>query len=153
VGWRKLKQNGICGRQPDLQCGLDLVVLKVLIEANIYFSFSGGFLYSRGGRGWTVLVEDHWVWTSLEWKKTEPNRTEPKLIGLNRFSVRFGSKKNFKKIRFGCLFWFKTGPNRKCSALQSAIKGLKRKRKGKKTKAYPRVNFFFFIKNIKRAKI
>jgi hypothetical protein len=98
---------------------LDLVVLMVLIEANIYFSFSGGFLYSRGGRGWTVLVEDHWVWTGLEWKKTEPNQTE-----INRFepvfgSVRFGSK-ILKKIRFDCLFWFKTGPNRKCSALVSS---------------------------------
>jgi hypothetical protein len=36
-----------------------------------------------------VLVEDHWVWTGLEGKKTELNRTEPKLIGLNWFSVRF----------------------------------------------------------------
>jgi hypothetical protein len=26
------------------------------------------------------------------WKGKKPNRTEPKLIGLNRFSVRFGSK-------------------------------------------------------------
>jgi len=41
----------MCGKQPDLQCGLNLVVLMVLIETNIYFSFSGGFLYSRGGRG------------------------------------------------------------------------------------------------------
>jgi hypothetical protein len=48
------------------------------------------------------------------WKGKKPNQTEPKLIGLNRFSVRFGSKKNHQ---FGCLFWFKTGPNQKCSAL------------------------------------
>jgi hypothetical protein len=34
----------------------------------------------------------------LEGKKTEPNRTEPKLIGLNRFLVRFGSKTKKKKI-------------------------------------------------------
>jgi len=27
------------------------------------------------------------------WKGKKPNQTEPKLIGLNRFSVRFGSKK------------------------------------------------------------
>jgi len=47
----------------------------------------------------------------------EKNRTELKLIGLNRFSVRFGSNFFFKKIRFGCLFWFKTEPNWKCSAL------------------------------------
>jgi len=33
----------------------------------------------------------------------EKNRTEPKLIGLNRFSVRFGSK-NFKKIKSVWLF-------------------------------------------------
>jgi hypothetical protein len=26
------------------------------------------------------------------WKGKKPNRTKPKLIGLNRFSVRFGSK-------------------------------------------------------------
>jgi hypothetical protein len=26
------------------------------------------------------------------WKGKKPNRTEPKLIGLNRFSVWFGSK-------------------------------------------------------------
>jgi len=113
VGWRKLRQNGICGGQPGLQCGLDLVVLMVLIEANIYFSFSGGFLYSRGGRGWTVLVEDHWVWIGLEGKK--PNRTE-----INWFEPVFGSVRFnffFKKIRFGCLFWFKTEPNWKCSAL------------------------------------
>ena len=54
------------------------------------------------------------------WKGKKPNWTEPKLIGLNRFSVRFGSvrfKKLKKKIQFGYLFWFKTGPNRKCSAL------------------------------------
>jgi hypothetical protein len=58
------------------------------------------------------------------WKGKKPNRTEPKLIGLNRFSVRFGSK-NFKKIiRFGCLFWFKTGPNRKCSALWATTHSL-----------------------------
>jgi hypothetical protein len=49
-------------------------------------------------------------------EKTEPNRTE-----INRFEPVFGSVR-FKKLkknknRFGCLFWFKTGPNRKCSAL------------------------------------
>ena len=51
----------------------------------------------------------------MEKKKTEPNRTE-----INWFEPVFGSvrfKKLKKKIRFGCLFWFKTGPNRKCSAL------------------------------------
>jgi hypothetical protein len=45
----------------------------------------------------------------------EKNRTE-----INRFEPVFSSFrfKNFKKkIRFGCLFWSKTGPNRKCSAL------------------------------------
>jgi len=34
--------------------------------------------------------------------------------------------------------------------MQSAIKGLKRKRKGKKTKAHPRVNFFHLKKYKKR---
>jgi hypothetical protein len=29
----------------------------------------------------------------LVWKGKKPNQTKPKLIGLNRFSVRFGSKK------------------------------------------------------------
>jgi hypothetical protein len=51
----------------------------------------------------------------LEGKKTELNRTE-----INRFEPVFGSvrfKKLKKKIRFGYLFWFKTGLNRKCSAL------------------------------------
>jgi hypothetical protein len=49
----------------------------------------------------------------LEGKKTEPNRTE-----INRFEPVFGSvQKLKKKNRFGYLFWFKTGPNRKCSAL------------------------------------
>jgi len=43
------------------------------------------------------------------------NQTKPKLIGLNRFSVWFGSKT--KKNWFGYLFWSKTGPNRKCLAL------------------------------------
>jgi hypothetical protein len=49
------------------------------------------------------------------WKGKKPNWTE-----INRFEPVFGSvrfKKLKKKIRFGCLFWFKTGPNRKCSAL------------------------------------
>ena len=41
-----------------------------------------------------VLVEDHRF--EPVWKGKKPNRTEPKLIGLNRFSVWFGSKKNLK---------------------------------------------------------
>jgi len=45
------------------------------------------------------------------WKGKKPNRTEPKLIGLNRFSVRFGSKTKKNKNWFGCLFWSKTKPN------------------------------------------
>jgi hypothetical protein len=54
------------------------------------------------------------VWIGLEGKKLEPNRTE-----INRFEPVFGSvPKLKKKNRFGCLFWSKTGPNRKCSALQ-----------------------------------
>ena len=46
------------------------------------------------------------------WK--EKNRTK-----INRFEPVFGSVrfKKIKLIRLGCLFWFKTGPNRKCSAL------------------------------------
>jgi len=108
VGWRKLEQNGICGRQLDLQCGLDLVVLMVLIEANIYFSFSGGFLYSRGGRGWTVLVEDHWVWTGLEGKKTESNRTEPKLIGLGNVPIY-----EIKERKFNSFFLWGFGKKKK----------------------------------------
>jgi hypothetical protein len=43
---------------------------------------------------------------------TEPNRTE-----INPFEPVFGSIQKIKKNRFGCLFWFKTGPNQKCSAL------------------------------------
>jgi hypothetical protein len=93
-----LEQNEICGRQPDLQCGLDLVVLMVLIEANIYFSFSGGFLYFRGGRWWTVLVED----------RIEPNRTE-----INRFESVFNLvwfKHFFKK--FNLIIYFSLKPDR-----------------------------------------
>jgi hypothetical protein len=40
-----------------------------------------------------VLVEDHWVWTGLEGKKTEPNRTE-----IIRFEPVFGSVR-FKKLK------------------------------------------------------
>jgi hypothetical protein len=56
----------------------------------------------------------------LEGKKTEPNRTE-----INRFEPVFGSVrfKKLKKNQFGYLFWFKTGPNRKCSALRLTYKG------------------------------
>jgi len=47
----------------------------------------------------------------------EKNRAE-----ISRFepvfgSVRFGSKAKNNNNRFGCLFWSKTGPNRKYSAL------------------------------------
>jgi hypothetical protein len=54
------------------------------------------------------------------WKGKKPNRTE-----INRFEPVFGSVrfKKLKKNRFGCLFWFKTGPNRKCSALRLTYKG------------------------------
>jgi hypothetical protein len=47
------------------------------------------------------------VWTSLEGKKTEP-----KLIGLNRFSVRFGSKtkKKIKSVWLFILVQNRTGP-------------------------------------------
>jgi len=38
------------------------------------------------------------------------NRTEPKLIGLNRFSVRFGSKT--KKNKFGLVVYFGPKPDR-----------------------------------------
>jgi len=50
----------------------------------------------------------------LNWFGREKNRTE-----INRFESVFGSVrfKKLKQNRFGCLFWFKTGPNRKCSAL------------------------------------
>lgn len=37
------------------------------------------------------------------WKGKKPNWTEPKLIGLNRFSIRFGSK-TWKKIILVWLF-------------------------------------------------
>jgi hypothetical protein len=40
----------------------------------------------------------------------EKNRTEPKLIGLNRFSVRFGS--NFFLKKFGLVVYFGLKPNR-----------------------------------------
>jgi hypothetical protein len=74
----------------------------------------------------------------LEWKKTEPNRTES-----NRFEPVFGSvrfKKLKKKIRFGCLFWFKTGPNRKCSALATASSTA-----SKPPQVRPSSFFFFFF--------
>jgi hypothetical protein len=38
------------------------------------------------------------------------NRTEPKLIGLNRFSVRFGSKT--KKNKKGLVIYFGPKPDR-----------------------------------------
>jgi len=63
-------------------------------------------------RGWHLGIA---VRFEPVWKGKKPNRTESKLIGLNRFSVRFGSKT--KKKRFGYLFWSKTGPNRKYRAL------------------------------------
>ena len=44
-----------------------------------------------------------------EKNRTEINRFEP-VFSLVRF-------KKLKKNRFGCLFWFKTGPNWKCSTL------------------------------------
>jgi hypothetical protein len=34
----------------------------------------------------------------------EKNQTEPKLIGLNQFLVRFDSIQKLKKNRFDCLF-------------------------------------------------
>jgi len=43
--------------------------------------------------------------TGLEGKK--PNRTEPKLIGLNRFSVRFGFQK-----KIGLVVYFGPKPDR-----------------------------------------
>jgi hypothetical protein len=49
-----------------------------------------------------------------EKNQTEPNRTEINLFEPVFGSVRF---KKLKKNRFGYLFWFKTGLNRKCSAL------------------------------------
>jgi hypothetical protein len=53
----------------------------------------------------------------------EKNRTEPNQNYLVWTGFRFGSVQKIKKIiiRCGCLFWFKTGPNRKCSALRSSI--------------------------------
>jgi hypothetical protein len=45
--------------------------------------------------------------TGLEGKK--PNRTEPKLIGLNRFSVRFGFQKK-KSVWLFILVQNQTGP-------------------------------------------
>jgi hypothetical protein len=63
-----------------------------------------------------VFVQFQSVWTGLEGRKTEPNRTE-----INRFEPVFGSVrfKNYKKKnRCSCLFWSKTGPDRKCSALE-----------------------------------
>jgi hypothetical protein len=62
----------------------------------------------------------------MEKNRTEPNRTE-----INRFEPVFGSvrfKKLKKKIWFGCLFWFKTGPNRKCSALNIISPWAKKKK-------------------------
>jgi hypothetical protein len=44
------------------------------------------------------------------WKGNKPNRTEPKLIGLNRFSVRFGSKT--KKNKNGLVVYFGPKPDR-----------------------------------------
>jgi hypothetical protein len=44
------------------------------------------------------------------WKGKKLNRTEPKLIGLNRFSVRFGSKNYIKKI--GLVVYFGLKPDR-----------------------------------------
>jgi len=38
------------------------------------------------------------------WKGKKPNWTEPKLIGLNRFSVRFGSVQKIKKKNSVWLF-------------------------------------------------
>lgn len=47
------------------------------------------------------------------WKGKKPNRTEPKLIGLNRFSVRFGSVR-FKKLKkkFSLVIYFGLKPDR-----------------------------------------
>ena len=44
------------------------------------------------------------------WKGEKPNQTEPKLIGLNRFSVRFGSKT--KKNKIGLVVYFGPKPDR-----------------------------------------
>jgi hypothetical protein len=55
-------------------------------------------------------------WFERVWKGKKPNRTKPKLVNLNRFSVRFGLK-TWKKNWFGCLFWSKTRPDQKCSTL------------------------------------
>jgi hypothetical protein len=92
--------------------------IKAVIAKNWYCFFAIIFSFARSCNNENNVVDSYrmtsWhcssVWTGLEGKQTEP-----KLICLNRFSVRFGSKK--KKKRFGCLFWSKTGPNRKCSAL------------------------------------
>jgi hypothetical protein len=56
-------------------------------------------------RGWHLGIA---FWFEPVWKGKKPNRTEPKLIGLNQFSVRFGSK--IKKNRFG--FYFGPKPDR-----------------------------------------
>jgi hypothetical protein len=51
-------------------------------------------------RGWHLGIV---VRFEPVWKGKKPNRTEPKLIGLNRFSVWFGSKtkKNGLVVYFG----------------------------------------------------
>jgi len=53
----------------------------------------------------TLLILTRWhlgiaVQFEPVWKGNKPNRTEPKLIGLNRFSVRFGSKTKKKMVWF-----------------------------------------------------
>jgi hypothetical protein len=62
-------------------------------------------------RGWHLGIA---VRFEPVWKGKKPNRTE-----INRFEPVFGSVrfKNYKKKRFGYLFWSKTGLNWKCSAL------------------------------------
>jgi len=100
--------------------------IKAVIAKNWYCFFAIIFSFARSCNNENNVVDSYrmasWhcssVWTGLEGKQTE--RTEPKLIGLNRFSVRFGSKTKKKKW-FGCLFWSKIGPNRKCSALVQIV--------------------------------
>jgi len=57
-------------------------------------------------RGWHLGIA---FWFEPVWKGKKLNRTEPKLIGLNRFSVRFGSK---TKKKIGLVFYFGPKPDR-----------------------------------------
>jgi hypothetical protein len=58
-------------------------------------------------RGWHLGIA---FWFEPVWKGKKPNRTEPKLIGLNQFSVRFGSKIKKKSVWLFILVQNRTEP-------------------------------------------